>query len=340
VQKVIPISIFLEKLKTTPLIDVRSEGEYQQAHIPGAISLPLFNNEERALIGTAYKKVSQEHAMLMGLDFVGPKMSGFVKRAKKLAPNNEILVHCWRGGMRSQSFAMLLNTFGFKVFVLEGGYKAYRNFVLETFKKQYQLTILSGKTGSGKTDMLKALELKGEQIIDLEGLANHKGSSFGMLGQKPQPSTEMFENLMTEKLLSLDETKNIWVEDESRSVGKCGINLEFWNQMLIAKMIYVEVPENIRIKRLVAEYSEFSYEELKASTDAILKRLGGQNHQEAMRSLEEKDFETATQIALRYYDKAYLNSIQQRNQADIDKIEISENDIEKTASMILIRIKS
>jgi tRNA 2-selenouridine synthase len=176
--KQLSVEEFLEKAQSLPIVDVRSPGEYDHAHIPGAVSIPLFDNDERALVGTKYKNAGKDSAVLLGLDLVGPKLAGFVKQSKKLNPQHkEVLVHCWRGGMRSGSFAWLLDTAGLTASTLVGGYKAYRNAVLSAFAEPRNLIILGGKTGSGKTDILKELARQGEQIIDLEGLAHHKGST-------------------------------------------------------------------------------------------------------------------------------------------------------------------
>ena len=326
---------FLKKGKIIPVIDVRSEGEFGHAHIPGAINIPLFNNEERAAIGTAYKQINQETAMLMGLDIIGPKMSGIIRKVAEIAPSREVLVHCWRGGMRSQSFATLLATFGFKVGLLKGGYKNYRNHVLEVSERKFNFKILSGKTGSGKTEILHEIAKAGHQMIDLEGIANHKGSSYGMLGQAPQPSNEMFENLLAEKLDALDSESVIWLEDESRNIGKCCIQAGIWAQMEAAEMVFIDVSTEIRTQRLVNEYAQFSYEALKERTDAILKRLGGQNHKAAIEALQQGDFHAATKIALYYYDKAYLNGLAKREPSKVKSVEIKEDNPKKTAEIIV-----
>jgi len=185
---------FLKEAAHLPVIDVRSPGEYDHAHIPHAINIPLFDNEERAKVGTRYKQVGKDSAVLLGLELVGPKLADFVKKARRLnLTGQEVLVHCWRGGMRSGSFAWLLNTAGIKARTLEGGYKAYRSQVLAAFAEPARM-IYGGKTGSGKTEILHELAKQGEQVIDLEALANHKGSSYGAIGQEPQPSSEQFEN--------------------------------------------------------------------------------------------------------------------------------------------------
>ncbi len=333
--KPLPIEQFLEKSKTIPVIDVRSPGEFERGHIVGAVNIPLFENSERAEVGTRYKKVGKESAFLLGLDMVGPKLSGFVKKAKKIAPEDEILVHCWRGGMRSGSFATLLGAAGMKVSTLIGGYKFYRNFILEELRKPLNIIILGGKTGSGKTEILCELEKQGEQILDLEGLANHKGSSFGMLGQAPQPMTEHFENMLYEKFAKLDPNRRIWIEDESRNIGCCNIPDGLWQQMRTAKIAFIDVDKQIRIGRLVNEYAQFSFEELKSATDRILTRLGGQHHKSALEALAKGDFSVGTDIALTYYDKAYLHGLTKREPSKIKTFEVNENNPAATAKRLI-----
>ncbi len=333
--KPILVEQFLEKAKTTPLIDVRSPGEFERGHIVGAVNIPLFNNDERTEVGTRYKKVGKESAFLLGLDIVGPKLSGFVKRANKIAPEGEILVHCWRGGMRSGSFATLLGAAGMKVSLLIGGYKVYRNFILEEFRKPLNIIVLGGKTGSGKTEILYELAKQGEQIIDLEGLANHKGSSFGMLGQAPQPMTEYFENMIYQKLAQLDTSRRIWIEDESKNVGCCNIPEGLWQQMRTADVAFVDVRKDIRIGRLMNEYAQFSFQELKDATDRIAKRLGGQQHKDALDALAQGDFSVGTDIALTYYDKAYLHGLSKREMSKIITFDVTENNPSATAKRLI-----
>jgi len=217
--KEIQIDLFLELSKTNPIIDVRSPGEYEHAHIPGALNLPLFSNEERAEIGTIYKQRGRVKAVQRGLEVVGPKLAGFAKFALALQSEN-ILIHCWRGGMRSSSMAWLLETVGINCTLLTGGYKSYRSRVLTSFEKPLKIILLGGYTGSGKTDLIKLLKEQGEQVLDLEGLACHKGSAFGAIGQGEQPSSEQFENLLSLEMEALDGEKVVWIEDESRNVGK------------------------------------------------------------------------------------------------------------------------
>jgi tRNA 2-selenouridine synthase len=332
----LPVNEFLEKAQSLPVIDVRSPGEYAHAHIPGAVSIPLFDNEERALVGTKYKNAGKDAAVLLGLTLVGPKLADFVKQSKKLNPNNkEVLVHCWRGGMRSGSFAWLLDTAGLTASTLVGGYKAYRNAVLTTFAEPRNLIILGGKTGSGKTDILKELARQGEQIIDLEGLANHKGSTYGAIGQRPQPASEQFENLLFHGLRDLDLGRRIWLEDESRSIGSCFVPMAFWQQMRVAPVAFIDLPKDKRINRLVAEYAGIDHALLVEATERIRKRLGGKVTKDALEALTHQDYATVADVTLDYYDKAYLHGLSQRDQTSVHAMNILEDNPTQTAQQLI-----
>ena len=327
---------FLKKAQTLPVIDVRSPGEYDHAHIPGSVSIPLFDNEERALVGTKYKNAGKDSAVLLGLDLVGPKLAKFVKKSKKLNPKTkEVLVHCWRGGMRSGSFAWLLNTAGLTASTLVGGYKAYRNTVLAAFAEPRNLLILGGKTGSGKTDILKELAWQGEQIIDLEQLAHHKGSTYGAIGQLPQPATEQFENLIFGEWRRLDLGRRIWLEDESRNVGSCFVPMPLWQQMRAAPVAFVDVPKAVRVQRLVAEYTGIDHSLLVEATERISKRLGSKVTKDALDALSRNDYATVADLTLDYYDKAYLHGLAQRDPATINRMEISEDNPAQTAQQLI-----
>lgn len=332
----LPADLFLDKAQHLPVIDVRSPGEYAHAHIPGAVNIPLFDNAERAQVGTRYKQAGKDAAVLLGLTLVGPKLAEFVKQAKKLNPQgNDVLVHCWRGGMRSGSFAWLLDTAGLTASTLVGGYKAYRNAVLSAFAQPRKLLILGGKTGSGKTDILRELARQDEQIIDLEGLANHKGSSYGVIGQRPQPSTEHFENLLFAQWCQLDPNRRIWLEDESRSIGSCFIPLPLWQQMRTAPVAFIDVPKANRIERLVTDYAGIDHTLLVEATERIRKRLGGKVTEEALDALARQDYATVADLTLNYYDKAYLHGLSQRDSANVYSVEVEENNSTETAKQLI-----
>ncbi len=316
---------FLEKGKTVPMIDVRTPAEFEQGHIPGAINIPIFTNEERVLVGTKYKRSSKDAAVLLGLELVGPKLSVFDKRAKKVAVNGEVLIHCWRGGMRSGSMAWLFDTAGLKPSLLVGGYKAYRKYIRESFSRPTNLVVIGGYTGSGKTEILHKLSEMNEQVLDLEGIANHKGSAFGALGQANQPTTEQFENNLAQLWLNFDHTKPIWTEDESRTVGSVSINDPLFNQMRKSPLLAIIVPKSERIKRLVNEYACFEIEVLKQMCKKIEKRLGGLKVKKAFNSLDQGDFATVANITLDYYDKAYGHGLNTRKTQKVYRLDIDKD---------------
>jgi len=228
--KEITYDTFLEQKPLVPLIDVRSPSEYLKGHIPTALSVPLFSDEKRALIGTLFKKLGKRAAIEEGLKFVD--MTFFANRAKEIAKENQIAIYCARGGLRSESVAWLLDLLGYEVLLFNRGYKGYRNWVLDQFSKSYALQVLGGKTGSCKTYIIKKLKNLGELVIDLEGLAGHKGSVFGgLFSSKPQPSQEMFENLLAKALYfsSSQDCNRIWVEDESLFIGRLRIPSPFFS---------------------------------------------------------------------------------------------------------------
>ena len=330
----INIEIFLELSKQYPVIDVRSPGEFNHAQIPGAYSLPLFTDQERKIVGTIYKQQSRETAIKIGLDFFGVKMKQMVEDVEQIVSSFEphayskeelvppppegvrgkpLLIHCWRGGMRSGAVAWLLDMYGFKVYTLEGGYKLFRKWVLEQFDKKYNLKILGGNTGSGKTLMLGELQNKGNNVIDLEGLANHKGSAFGGIGEKNQPSQEMFENLLALQLqANTNPDKNsrpIWLEDESQRIGKLIIPNPFWEMMRESPVYFLDIPFKERLDFLVNTYGNFEKEKLEDAIGRIKKRLGGLEAKNAINFLSENNIRECFRILLHYYDKLYAKGL-------------------------------
>lgn len=290
------------------LLDVRSPGEYITGKLPDAQSLPLFTDEERARVGTLYKQDSPDSALLEGLDIAGGKMRWLVEDARRLAPNKKVVVHCWRGGQRSGSVAWLLERAGFEVKKLAGGYKASRKYIREYLAApKHELKVLSGPTGSGKTPVLLSMRALGAQVIDMEGLANHKGSSFGAIGEDPQPTSEEFENQLFAALRSIPESEPVWLEDESRLIGHVYMPDEFYARLLAAPVTILDQPSEWRVDRLVALYGSFPKEPLAAAFTRLRKKLGGQHLNTALKSLEDNDLATAARIALVYYDKAYAH---------------------------------
>ncbi len=322
----------LREMSSRVLLDVRSPGEYAQGHIPGAHSFPLFSDEERAKVGTLYKKRGKDAAMLSGLEIVGPKMAGFVRSAAALAPGKQLAVHCWRGGQRSRSMAWLLQTSGFDVVMLSGGYKSFRRYALDYFEHlPFRFVVVGGRTGSGKTHILHALEARGEQVLDLEGLAHHKGSSFGSIGEMPQPTVEQFENDLAWRLHQLDPKRKVWVENESRSIGRVYVPEGLWKKMKHSPLFNIEIPHAERVKNLVSGYAQYPIEELAAAFQRLDRKLGGLRLQNALDALQNGDFERAADLALEYYDKTYQHGLDTNPSPDIRMLQFGHGDFEKIA---------
>lgn len=304
---------FLMLRTQLPLADVRSESEFAEGHMHHAVNLPILNDAERVAVGTDYKQKGQQEAIKTGFRLVGPRLEKLVAEAQQAAAGGELLVHCWRGGMRSGNFCQFVGMAGVRTHQLEGGYKAYRQMAVEYFALPLKLLVLGGKTGSGKTEILQTLKQQGAQVLDLEALAHHKGSAFGGLMQAPQPTTEQFQNELFETLLSLDVTQPIWVEDESIAIGKNYLPEPFWRTLRNSPLFKVEVDKDIRVKRLVQEYAPAKPEEFLAAMQKITKRLGGQHYLAAREKWLAGEYEASIDILLTYYDKAYSNGMEGRN---------------------------
>ena len=299
-----------------PIFDVRSPCEFSHAHIPSSISLPLFTDEERAHVGTIYKHSGHDAAVLTGLKEVGPKLAQLAKTIQKEIENATCCrVTCFRGGMRSRSVAWLCDFLGFSTVRLEGGYKAYRHYVLDMFSHSYSFVVIGGPTGSGKTQLIHDLAKDGRQTIDLEGLANHRGSAFGLLPGFTQPSTEQFENLLAEQLASMDISKPIYIEDESLRVGSCAIPKGIYDQMDRSPVLWLDEPVKSRLERSVASYGQFSKEWLKSCAEKLMKRLGREKLTFVTTAIDDGRLHDAAAILLNYYDDAYLHSCSRHNRS-------------------------
>ncbi|MEA3462061.1 MAG: tRNA 2-selenouridine(34) synthase MnmH [Bacteroidota bacterium] len=328
----IDIGSFISHSARFPVIDVRTPSEYQQGHIPGALNIPLFDDHERKVVGTTYKQVNKEAAMYAGLDFAGKKLVRLAKEGERAAGKNKtLLVHCWRGGMRSMSMVWLFETMGITCYLLEGGYKSYRAYVRVVLAYPLKLLVIGGRTGSGKTAILHHLKKSGEQVIDLEGLAHHKGSAFGALGEADQPSTEQFENELCREILTHDSEKVTWIEDESRNVGKCVIPGELYSRMKETEIVFLDISRELRARHLVGDYARYKQEDLRACVLKIEKRLGGDRTREALEFIDREDYYKTAMITLHYYDKAYMYSLEKNHEQyqvltseDVDPVKNAE----------------
>jgi len=312
------ISDFMLLAKLHPVFDVRSEDEYIHAHIPNAFSLPIFNSNQRAEIGTTYKQISRQQAIKLGLNYFGLNLNNYINKVettlvKQNITDNKLLVHCWRGGMRSAAMAWLLSFNGYEVYLLEGGYKAYRNWVLKQLECPFTFYTVSGFAGSGKTDVLNYLK-KTTPVINLEEIACHRGSAFGALGMPQQPGQEQFENILVQHLsafytitnnLNLVQPKPILIEKESQRIGLVNLPNTFYNNMQQSKTIFLSVNFASRLNRIVEEYGSFEKEKLINAVIRIQKKLGGLAVKQCINALLENDVRACFEILLTYYDREY-----------------------------------
>lgn len=333
--KKIDVANFLKRAEKVPVIDVRSPSEYFIGHIPGAINIPLFDDNEREVVGIKYNKEGRIRAILEGLERTGPKMSSKLTNALNVTKDGRLLVNCWRGGMRSEAMAWLFSMGDIDTEILDGGYKSYRNHILESLSERRRMIVLGGFTGSSKTHILKYIKNRGNQVIDLEELASHKGSAFGSLGQLPQPTTEHFANILFKTWNQIYKSLPVWLEDESRNIGTVFIPDRFYNNMQENPTIILLMDVKTRLPRLIEEYSTYPPETLKGSISRISKRLGGNNTHDALKAVDEGDFAKAIEITLKYYDKAYLFGIKRKNKNNISYIQTVTDDIEANSLKVL-----
>ena len=326
---------FLDLSNRFPVIDVRSPSEFEQGHIPGAYNLALFDDNERAIVGTLFKKKGKTEAVLKGLDFAGKKTRKLAETGIKLSSNKQVLIHCWRGGMRSASVAWLLETCGLQCHVLKGGYKTFRNHIRSVFSLPIKFIVIGGMTGSGKSAILDEIEKLSFQVLKLEEIARHKGSVFGWLGELPQNTNEQFENDLFAMLTKMDFNKPVFIEDESRNIGKNIIPPELFVNMSLSCLVVLDLGLELRIGRLVNDYGIFPKTDLRNCIEKLSKRLGGVNLQTALTALEEGKTAEAARISLLYYDKAYTFGLSKKKNSPIVSIPVVSPDAKTNAKLII-----
>jgi tRNA 2-selenouridine synthase len=334
-EQLISLDEFWTLREQMPMIDARSEGEFAQSLISGSINLPILTTEERVIVGTLYKEKGSLAATLKGFELVGPRFHKIQKEALTKFPDRKIIVYCWRGGMRSQILSWILAMVGFEVYRLEGGYKTYRTYTFDAIRKERNLLVLGGKTGTGKTRLLKELQKNGEQIIDLEGLANHKGSSFGSIGQPPQPSVEQFENNFAEELRKLDSSQSIWIENESKKIGRTILPQEFYSQMLSSPLIDIQKSEAERIELIADEYAVLPKDELILAVLRIKKRLGGLRTSQAIEAIVEGNHSDWISNMLVYYDKTYTFDLDKHADGKTIQLDLTACDMDASVQHLL-----
>jgi tRNA 2-selenouridine synthase len=297
------------------IIDCRSPAEYAEDHIPGAISAPVLDDAERATVGTLYKRSSQFDAKKVGAALVAKNVARHVETlfADK-GPQWRPLVYCWRGGKRSGAMAQVLREIGWQAATLEGGYKAYRRWVverLEVLPPQLSFTVIHGPTGSGKSRLLAALQSAGAQVLDLEALAAHRGSVLGALPERPQPSQKMFESLLLQALSALDPARPVFVEGESKKIGELQVPEALIAHMRASPCVLLETPFDTRVDLLLAEYRHFvaDTQALAAQLDCLV-ALHGREKIAELKALAERGAwrEGVTRLLAEHYDPAYRRS--------------------------------
>ncbi len=328
---------YITQFSHLPTVDVRSPQEYAHAHIPGALSIPLFSDQERAIVGTLYKQQGREAAVRAGLEIIAPHMISFIDQLRSFTEKKELVVHCWRGGMRSHAVAMLFSFAGYKTYQIIGGYKGVkqelRHYITTT---NFRPILIGGHTGSGKTKLLAELEKQGEQVINLEDIAHHRGSTYGNLGQHAQPTQEQFNLRLFWQLYQCDPQKTLWLEHEGRRIGSLHVPQEIISKLEKAPVVCIKIPEKERMNRILEEYGSFAKDELIASTKQLEQRLGNQKMQEVCCNIQEDNLTAAVEKLLQHYDAAY-NFATQRNTSNtfIDLDFTKEESIQERAKKIV-----
>ncbi len=283
---------------------------------------PRMGDLGAALTQAAAQLPAPEQANPPGLPASPPVPTGAIGPAGQ-GTGAPLRLHCWRGGMRSASVAWLARQLDLPVVLLDGGYKAYRRWVLERFERPWPLRLLGGRTGCGKTELLLALAERGVAMVDLEGLAHHRGSSFGGLGLPPQPSSEHYENRLAAALSRLEDAPAIWLEAESSQVGRCRIPAGLWRQMQAAPVLEVQRPIEARVAHLVTIYGSQEPQALADATRRIAKRLGPQRTAAALEAIERADWASACLQMLDYYDRCYDHELGQHRVSSVDLGQLS-----------------
>lgn len=337
IQYIEPSEIYKEPYRSYPILDVRSPAEFAKGHIPKALNIPLFSNEERIIIGSLYKQKGKIAAIEKGLELTGPKLLSLNKQLNQITEQQDsIIVHCWRGGMRSYNMAWLFDLVGKKVFIIQGGYKSYRSLIQESlYNLPLKLLVLGGRTGSAKTEILRKMKLQGVQVLDLEELADHKGSAFGWIHREKEVGTEAFENQLFENLIQFNLEETIWVENESRRIGIAQIPEGIWQQMRNSPLIHLDIGMEFRLDHLVATYFDDNMDDLILSFEKIRKKLGHLKTDQAIQFVKSKNFREAARIALYYYDKTYDYGLTTRIQKQVHVLPIDHFDIQQIVHQIL-----
>ena len=382
-----PLSVhnFISRAGEYPVIDVRAPQEFEHGHIPGAYNVPLFSDDQRAVVGTLYKQEGKHAAIKVGLELVTPQLTSYITSVDTIfhehrqtaqpqqriasghdipqkntghaddlwnlikpalmtvhnqqAPSltsreqfgKKIFVYCARGGMRSKSFCMLLASCGYTVYQLVGGYKGFKQYLRKQATQKYKIVLVGGKTGCGKTALLHELKNQGEQVLDLEALAHHKGSVFGGINQPHQPTQEQFIVNCLSALIACGTKKIIWAEKESYKIGNLSIPSELWNIMQAAPIVYIDIPHDQRLKNIMIDYGAATTDLLKVGVQALAKKLGGARTQALCAELDAGNIWAVATALLDYYDSSYTFSLEKNKDARITHVTFAGESLSEQA---------
>ncbi|UQZ36172.1 tRNA 2-selenouridine(34) synthase MnmH [Paenibacillus sp. PK3_47] len=324
----------LRSRKEITVIDVRSPSEYKDATVPGSLNIPFFNDQERAEVGTLYKQTSVQAAKEKGLDIISAKLPSFIQEFG--AVQGEKAVFCWRGGMRSRTTATVLSLMDIHAYRLIGGYKAYRKWVLEELE-HYDLKpkpyVIHGNTGTGKTNLLHRLRKQGHPVLDLEGMAGHRGSIFGQIGLQPS-NQKTFDSLLLEELIALEQAPYILFEAESKKIGKVVMPQFLASRKETAAQIWIEMPLEARVQQILADYQPEQFkDEYIAAFLSIKSRIHIPVAAEIERTLQADLFGEAVALLLEhYYDPKYGHSAGQYE--NVEKITFTVNNLDEAEAAV------
>jgi tRNA 2-selenouridine synthase len=324
----------LDRNKFT-LVDVRSPSEYEEMTIPGSINIPVFNDEERAEVGTLYKQVNPEIAKQRGLEIFAAKLPEFIKTFRQT--EGEKVVFCWRGGMRSKTAATMLDLMGIKAIRLQGGVRTYRQWVLERLEGldlKGKVFVLNGGTGTGKTTILHRLREKGLPVLDLEGMAGHRGSVFGHIGTSPN-NQKKFDSLLVQEVLSLQDSPFVLFEAESKRIGKVMVPDYLLRKKEQGTHIILKMPMEQRVKHILEEYKlQEHHEEFLAAFERIRKHIHTPIAAEIQEYIDANDYKNALPLLLEYYyDPKYKHSAMQYPEGQ--KMIIEVNDVDEAVEAVM-----
>ncbi|MFA7468476.1 MAG: tRNA 2-selenouridine(34) synthase MnmH [Desulfotomaculaceae bacterium] len=298
--------IINESRSQIPLVDLRSPGEFLEATIPNSYNVPLLNNVERSLVGKAHKLESSDRARELAMEIVAPRLPLFVYTIKKIAPKGEVNVFCWRGGDRSHFAGCILDAMGMKVNRIKGGFKSYRHYIIEYLDRElpHRAIVIHGLTGVGKTDLLLELKRNGRPVLDLEGLALHRGSVFGKIGQPPSPSQKMFEALIQDNLRRAENVGVFLVECESKRLGNLFVPDTVLDSMRRGYRVLTYAPFDLRVQRIKRDYyteTEGNPQALREAVKRLAKYLGKSKVEELNQWLDRGEVELVIEFLLEYY---------------------------------------